>query len=337
MDSSYPRVTITDIANKANVSITTVSRVLNGSPAVSKKTRKKVEKIIEEMGYIPNALARGLVNNSSNTIGLIVSDITNSFFADVIQGIENVLSSYGISVFLCNTGYSREKEDMYILQMLEKRADGLIIFSTYANHEDTVKKAKDIIPIVTVQSSFDGVDCINTTDEKGAYDAVNYLIKCGHKHIAFLTYDYDNTTILDRKKGYIKALEDNGIPVDENLIIASKFKPNCGYHMTQELLEKAPYITAIFAYNDQLALGVYLYLQKKGLRIPEDISVIGYDNTELATLLNPSLTTVGQPRKEMGISAAELLVKRIREQKSIIPQTILLPTTLIVRDSVRKL
>ena len=172
---------------------------------------------------------------------------------------------------------------------------------------------------------------------KRELDAVNYLIKCGHKHIAFLTYDYDNTTILDRKKGYIKALEDNGIPVDENLIIASKFKPNCGYHMTQELLEKAPYITAIFAYNDQLALGVYLYLQKKGLRIPEDISVIGYDNTELATLLNPSLTTVGQPRKEMGISAAELLVKRIREQKSIIPQTILLPTTLIVRDSVRKL
>ncbi|AUS96003.1 hypothetical protein CDQ84_02830 [Clostridium thermosuccinogenes] len=337
MDFSYPKVTITDIANKANVSITTVSRVLNGNPAVSKKTRKKVEKIIEEMGYIPNALARGLVNNSSNTIGLIVSDITNSFFADVIQGIESVLSSYGISVFLCNTGYSREKEDSYILQMLSKRVDGLIIFSTYANHEDTIRKAKEIVPIVTVQSSFDGVDCINTTDEKGAYDAVSYMIKCGHKHIAFLTYGYDNTTILDRKKGYIRALEDNGIPVDEKLIISSEFKPNCGYHMTQELLDKAPYVTAIFAYNDQIALGVYLCLQKRGLRIPEDISVVGYDDTELATLVNPSLTTVGQPRKEMGTSAAELLVKRIRERKSFIPQTVLLPTTLIERESVRKL
>jgi len=330
-------ITIYDIAKKANVSISTVSRVFNGSPSVSKKTRKKVQKIIEEMNYVPSAIARSLVSQSSKTIGLIVSDVTNPFFTDAIDGIESILSSEGFTSFLCDTRYSPERENKYISQMLEKRVDGIIIFSAYASDTNLIARTKSIIPIVSVQSTFKEVDCINTTDEEGAFEAVDYLIKLGHRNIAFLVYEYDNSTITDRMKGYLKAHKSNGIPVNKNYIIKSKFASNVGYYMAKEVLEKFPEVTAIFAYNDIIALGAYTAISQKGLKIPDDISIVGYDDIEMASIISPRLTTVSQPFYDIGKSAAELLLKRIKENTRSTPQTILLPTKLVIRESAKAL
>ena len=333
MGDSEKKVTIYDIASRANVSISTVSRVFNGNPSVSRKTRKKVEKIIEELHYIPNALARGLAHQSSRTVGLIVSDISNPFFADTINGIESILYNEGFTILLSNTYYSAEKEEMYITQMLEKRVEGMIIFSAYPQDNRWIERAKNIVPVISVQSALKGLDCVNTTDEDGAYEAVDYLIKLGHKNIAFLVYDYKTSTIIDRMKGYIKAHKNNGLTVNKDYIIASKFTPCCGYYMTRELLEKYPEVTAIFAHNDKIALDAYLAVQSKGLKIPEDISIVGYDDIETASLVRPKLTTVSQPFYEIGRNAAELLLKRIKDNKWSTHQTILLPTKLVIRES----
>lgn len=337
-EHTVQKATIYDIANKANVSISTVSRVFNGNSSVSKKTKKKVEKAIEELNYIPNALARSLVNRSSNTIGVIVSDLTNPFFTYVIDGIEDYLNSQGFTTFLSNTRYIVEKENLYISQMIEKRVDGLIIFNTCSEEASIIGRIKNIIPVVSVQSGLKETDCVNTTDEVGAYQAVDYLIKQGHTKIAFLIYNFENnSTVSNRLKGYYKAHKDNGVAINKNYILSSNFTPYCGYYMTNEILDKMWDVTAIFTYNDQLAVSAYYAIQMRGLKIPDDISIIGYDNIELASLMRPALTTVEQPMYEMGKNAAELIIRRIREDRKPTPQTILLPTKLVLRDSVKKI
>ena len=289
------------------------------------------------MDYIPNAIARSLVCQSSKTVGVIVSDISNPFFVDTINGIENILYGEGFIPFLCNTSYNPERESMYISQMMEKRVDGIIIFSAFANDTMLYTKVKNIMPFVSVQSTFNDVDCVNTTDEQGAFEAVDYLIKQGHRNIAFLVYDYGNSTISDRMKGYLRAYKENELPVNKEYIRTAAFSPNCGYDMTEEVLKKYPEVTAIFTYNDKIALDAYLAIQAKGLKIPEDISVVGYDDVERACMVRPRLTTVSQPFHEIGVTAAELLLKRIKENKKATPQTILLPAKLVVRESVKKL
>jgi len=296
-----------------------------------------VQKVIEEMNYIPNALARSLVCQSSRTIGLIVSDVTNSFFTDTIDGIESIFYSEGFTVFLCDTRYSIERENNYISQMLEKRVDGIIIFSAYQDNTSLITRAKNIIPLVSVQSAFDDTDCVNTNDEDGAYNAVDYLIKLGHRKIAFLVYTYNNSTISNRTKGYLKAHKNNNVPVNKDYIIATGFMPNSGFYMANELLDRHPDVTAIFAYNDRIALDAYLALQARGVRIPDDISIVGYDDVGIASLVSPKLTTVSQPFYEIGKNAAELILKRIKENRKSTPQTILLPTKLVIRDSAKSI
>lgn len=335
--SAARKATIYDIAEKANVSISTVSRVFNGSASVSKKTRKKVEKAMEDLNYFPNALARSLVNKSSNTIGVVVSDITNPFFTEVIEGIEDYLASQGFTLFLSSSRYMVDKENLYISQLIEKRVDGLILFNTCTEENSIIGRIKNIVPVVTVQSALTDTNCVNTSDEEGAYNAVEYLIKQGHKNIAFLVYNFENSTIRNRLKGYFKAHKANGIEVNKEYVLSSDFTPYCGYHMTNEVLDKMPEVTAIFTYNDQLAVSAYYAIQMRGLKIPDDMSIVGYDNIELANLMRPALTTVEQPIYEIGRSAAELIISKIRDQKRLNYHKVFIPTKLIVRDSVKKL
>lgn len=336
-DKGMQKATIYDIAKKANVSISTVSRVFNGSPSVSGKTRKKVEKAMEELNYIPNAIARSLVHRASNTIGVIASDLTNPYFINVIDGIESFFNSQGFTIFLSNTSYIVEKENLYISQMMEKRVDGIIALNPYSEDIPFIARIKNIIPIVAVHSTPKEIDCINTTDEEGAYKAVDYLIKQGHTKIAFLVYNFKNTTITNRLKGYYRAHKENGIQINKNYVLSSGFTPYCGYDMANQILDKYPEVTAFFTYNDQLAVSAYYAIQVRGLKIPDDISIIGYDNIELASLIRPKLTTVEQPTYEIGRSAAELLLSRIRRSRGATPRTVSLPTKLIIRDSVRKI
>ena len=191
------------------------------------------------------------------------------------------------------------------------------------------------MPLISVQSTIHDVDCVNTDDEQGAFEAVDYLIKKGHRNIAYLVYDHGNSTITDRMKGYLRAYAENGLSVNKEYIKNAVFSPNCGYKLAEEVLEKHPEVTAMFAYNDKIALDAYLAIQAKGLKIPDDISVVGYDDVESASMVRPKLTTVSQPFREIGATAAELLLKRIRENRKSTPQTILFPAKLVVRDSVR--
>lgn len=337
MDSK-PRPTIYDIAEKADVSITTVSRVFNNSALVSDKTRKKVESAISEMNYIPNAIARSLANKRSNTIGLIVSDLSNYFFTDVIDGIEHVISKEGYFAFNCETRYDSAREIKYISRLLEKRVDGIISFNTNESIYELIKTAKQLVPVVSVQSQLKNIDSVNTRDAKGAYKAVDHLIGLGHKNIAIIVFDYENVTVASRIDGYIYAHVNNKLPVNKDYIFKVKFCNDAGYEMTNQILDKHPEITAIFAYNDKLAVSIYMAMQDRGLKIPDDMSVVGYDNTEIASIVTPKLTTIGQPMYEMGVKAAELLMERIRENdRKAKPKLILLPLEFKIRESTRAL
>lgn len=330
------RVTIYDVAKVAKVSVSTVSRVFNDSSLVNEKTRKKVKKVMDDMNYIPNALARSLVSKSCRTVGLIVSDVTNPFFTDIIGGIESILNDEGFVVLVCDTRYSIERENHYISHMMERSVDGIIVFSVCEENALIMNKASKILPVVSVQSTFKEFDSVNTQDSEGAYSAIDYLIKLGHRKIAFFVYEGNNSTIRGRMKGYVKAHADNGIPVNKEYIITSSFKPNCGFYMANEMLKKHSNITAIFAYNDKIALDASIAFQSKGLKIPDNISIVGYDDIGIASLVQPKLTTVAQPHEEIGKTAAELLLKRIRDKNQrIIPRTILLPVKLTVRDSTK--
>ena len=278
-----------------------------------------------------------MVCRASNTIGIIASDLTNPFFTKVIDGIESYLNSQGFTIFLSDTRYILEKERLYISQMIEKRVDGVIAINPYSEEASSMSRIRNIIPAVAVMSTLSEVDCVNTMDEGGAYKAVDFLIKQGHTKIAFLVYNFKNSTISNRLKGYYKAHRDNGIPVNKSYILSSEFNPYCGYYLANEVLDKFPEVTAIFTYNDQLAVSAYYALQMRGLKIPDDISIIGYDNIELASLLRPKLTTVEQPMSEIGRSAGELILSRVRDNKKSTPQTVFLPTRLVIRDSVKKL
>lgn len=331
------RATIIDIAKEANVSISTVSRVFNGSTAVSKKTKRKVEKAMEDLNYIPNAIARSLVCKTSNTIGIVASDLTNPFFTEVIDGIEDYFNSQGFTLILSNSRYKVEKENLYISQMVEKRVDGIIILNAYSENMPLISKIKNTVPIVAIQAVLAGVDCVNTRDEDGAYKAVDFLIKQGHTKIAFLKYNFENTTLTNRLKGYYKAHKDSGLAINKNYILTSEFSPYCGYHMANEILNNFPEVTAIFAFNDQIALSTYNAIQTRGLKIPDDMSIIGVDNIEYGSLTAPKLTTVEQPTYQMGKNAAELLLRRIKDENISEPQEIILPTKLIIKESTRKI
>lgn len=336
---SSKNITISDIAKKAGVSISTVSRVLNNSELVSKKTKIKVQKIMDELNYIPNEMARGLIKKNSKAIALIIPDILNPYYSELIKGVENVVNKQGYSMFLCNTNYNHNKEKAYILEMVERRVDGIIIISTFLQDQEFINNLKDRIKIVTIQTFIDGIDNISTNDEKGMTEALEHLIKLGHKKIAFICIDIRNCS--NRYKAYKDTLEKNGIPfrkeyVKEYLadnVNVDMFKDSIGYKMTKQLLELKDPPTAIQTLNDYLAYGAYIAIKEKNLRIPDDISVIGFDDIIVSKIIDPPLTTVQQPIYDMGETGGELLLSNIIEGPKTVRREIILPTKLIIRKS----
>jgi len=326
-------VTIEDIAKAVGVSISTVSRVLNSSAPVSKLTRRKVLKVVEDLHFTPNAMASGLVKKTSRTIGVMIPYITNPFFIELIKGVEDVACKYGFSMFLCNTNQVPEKEKFYINEMLKRRTDGLIIISTSITDKEIMEKAKNAMEIVAVQADIEDVDRVDTTDEQGMSLALEHLIELGHRRIALIGYRLDVTAVKNRFLGYQRTLEKFGIPFRDEYVIKGDLYGDAGYFMTKKLLELKEIPTAIQCLNDNLAVGAYLAITESKLRIPHDISLSGFDNIIISKLMNPQLTTVAQPIYSMGETAGELLIKNILEGSKPIKQSIVLPTRLIVRDS----
>jgi LacI family transcriptional regulator len=328
-------VTIKDIAKEANVSVTTVSRVLNNKPDVGDDTRAKILKIIDEMNYNPNSVARGLVMQKTHTIGLIIPDISNPFFPQIVRAVEDKAQELGYSVILFNTDNHLERERKAVELFKSKQLDGLIVSLSLGN-EKILKDLKAAnFPVVQIDRSvLDHLyPLISIDNKKSAYQMVEYMIKKGYKKIAHITGDLNTTTARDRLAGYKKALKDYEIKINKDYIVEGEYTQNSAYQAMKSLLSLENRPKAIFAANDLSAAGIYKALFEAGLKIPEDIAVAGHDDINLASLLKPELTTMRQPKYEMGERAVTILLKMINKQDFEIKDQIL-TTNLIIRESV---
>ena len=326
------------IAEKAGVSTATVSRVLSDFPGVKEKTKKKVMKIISELNYEVNGVARSLRQKKTFKIGVVVGNILSQFYSVLAKSIEDIANKYGYSVILCNGDDDSEKELNYLKVLRSSRVDGIIIAPTGKNVGYINNLLQSNIKIVLVDRLIEGVDCdaILVDNEKGAYTAVKYLIDKGYKKIAIIDGFIDRTTGKERLKGYLRALNENNIPRDDDFIKIKDFKKISGIVFAKELLENKNKPEAIFVANLDLTLGAILSIKSLGLKIPDDIAVIGFDDSDWAQILEPPLTTISQPVYDLGSTAAEMLIKNIENDNSKKEKLIItLNTKLIERASVK--
>lgn len=331
--------TIKDVAKKANVSTATVSRILNGLPGYSDETREKVLKVIKELNYQPNAIARGLVNKRTKTLGVLLPNVSSMFASEILNGIEDTAHEADYSVIVCNTDSNGVRTLKYLQVLNEKRVDG-IIFTSEELKDEYYKAMKEMnIPIILVSTSSEKypLPYVKVDDLSAAYSATEYLIKNGHKKIAMITgRKEDKIAGLPRIEGYKKALKDYGIPFDENRIAyGDAFGFSTGITFMEELLEKAPDTTAVFAASDEIAIGAMSVANKYNIKIPDDLSIIGYDNLKIAEMTVPPLTTIGQPLYEIGKNSANLIVKMIDTKETV--ESKIISHQIIERQTVKKL
>lgn len=331
---------IKDVAQYAGVSPSTVSRVLSNTGYIHTDTRKKVMDAVNVLNYTPNGLAKSLKLGRSNTIALMVPSIQNLIFPVIARGVEDTARKNGFTVILCNTDENVESEKAYINKLRTRWIDGFIVSSMLPTSDHIRKLRADGFPIVLTSRFYDeSIDAVGIDNFNAAYTAVNYLIKTGHKKIAFAMGRAELSMYTDRRKGYIKALEDNGIAVDESLIINETNGTNSFYSITTKMLQNGNRPDAIFASSDPKAIVIMKAIRDVGLRIPQDISVMGFDNIEIAPMLEPPLSTVSQPLYEIGVLAAQKLIKQINHKEKtgeLEPPTVdILGTDLIIRNSTR--
>ncbi|WP_214820432.1 MULTISPECIES: catabolite control protein A [unclassified Exiguobacterium] len=331
-------VTIYDVAREAGVSMATVSRVVNGNPNVKPTTRKKVQDAIDRLGYRPNAVARGLASKKTTTVGVIVPDISNIFFADLARGIEDVATMYKYNIILGNSDSSRDKEVHLLNTLLGKQVDG-IIFMGGRLHEDLVEEfKKSPVPIVLAATLNQGYDlpAVNIDYEQAAYDATQMLINHGHDRVGFITGPLEQQINGEKKfAGYRRALEDADLPFHDNDMILGNYTYASGLEAMQKMLQRDDCPKAIFAGTDEMALGVIHAIQDAGYSVPNDFEVVGHDNTRLATMIRPKLTTVVQPMYDIGAVAMRLLTK-ILNAEEIEEKNVVLPHRIERRDSLRQ-
>lgn len=332
-------ITIKDIAKMAEVSVTTVSRVINNKPDVSKNTKNRVLKIIDKTGYKPNKVARGLVLSKTYTIGLVIPDISNPFFPEVSRGVENKAKSLGYSVILCDTDNDIKEEKRAIELLLSQKVDGIILSFSIDNRETLLELEKKNIPIIQIDreiidSKFSSVTINNI---KSAYKATEHLIKNGHKKLGHLNGNLATKTGQDRLKGFKEAIRKYKIELNENWIMNGNYSRSSGYELTKKLLKKKKRPTAIFAANDYMAIGAYEAVFETDFNIPNDISIIGHDNIEISSVVKPGLTTMDQPKYDLGQKAAEILIKKIENENDFGKENIVLETNLILRNSIKKI
>jgi len=326
--------TIQDVARRAGVAPITVSRVINNSGYASDETRKRVEAAIKELGYVPNTLARGLRSKRTNTLALVVTDITNPFFTLIARGVEDAASASGFTVIYCNTDESEAKEEKYINILVQKQVDGVLLVPACSNSKSVKFLHSNAIPIVLIDRSIPGYqnDLVHCDSESGAYALIRHLIKLGHKRIATITGPRWISTSEDRVSGYLRALSDAGL---ENLasVYYGTFTQASGYELTNQALDVIPSPTALFGTNNFISIGILKALRDLNISVPDETSVVGFDDLPSAMVVDPILTVAAQPAYEMGQQAAELLLKRISGNTSENNQEIILPTKLIVRQS----
>ncbi|MCM3569871.1 LacI family DNA-binding transcriptional regulator [Neobacillus mesonae] len=317
--------TIYDVAKKAGVSIATVSGVINNNGKYSNKTKEKVLDVMEELKYYPSSVASSLTAKRTQTIGLIIPDISSPFYAEFARSLEDWGDEKGYSIIICSTDYNEKKEKKYVSLLLRRRVDGIIISSGF-NNVDLIKDIiQQEIPVVLVAYNIDSLqlNTVSVDDYRGGYQATAYLAELGHKRIAIITETVQSSA--ERIRGYQNALNDYHLIYDENLLTESRATFEEGEIQAEKLLNLEEPPTAIFAFNDILAIGAMRAVLKRGLKIPEDISIVGFDNSVLATICNPTLTTMAQPLNDMGKEAIGSLISEIEGTVKRKQRILLLP------------
>ena len=330
--------TIKDVANLAGVHPSTVSRVINDNSRISEKTKNKVLLIIKKLGYTPNAIARGLKTKRTQTLGMLIPDITNPFFAELARGVEDAANKNNFNVILCNTDDKLKKERTYLEILRGKRVDGLILGTAHIRDKSILELEKKKFPYILVSRNIEGLDknCVIVDDVAGGIMVTEYLTKLGHRRIAHITGPLKTRSALNRLKGYKLALKKYEIEYRDELVGEGDFRIKGGYQVMKRFLKLAEPPTAIFAANDLLALGAIQVILKKKYHIPEDFCIIGFDDIRLASFVYPPLTTVRQPMLEMGALAVKMLLKIIEGGEFNQKKEILEPK-LIIRESCRKI
>ena len=328
------RVTISDVAREAGVSLMTVSRVVNDKGEISPTTRRRVLDVIEQLGYRPSSIARGLATQRTGTLGLVVPDIANPFFSDVARGAEDKACAAGYNVVVCNTDESPQRETAALESLEEKRVDGLLLCSSRLADKD-LRVALDLHPsAILVNCHLEGyqVGVILLDDEGGAQIATHHLLQSGHQAVGFLAGPLASYSSRQRSKGYRAALEEAGMGYNPAWVRPCSYQVESGQATTRELLTDYPEITALFCYNDLVAVGALQACAELGRRVPEDLAVVGFDDIPMAALVTPSLTTCRVPRQALGEQAMQLLLDRISGCTEECEEVVL-QTELVIRAS----
>lgn len=330
------KVTIYDVAKAANVSIATVSKVLNKTGRISEKTKRKVHQIIQELDYKPNMMASALMGKQTKTFGLLIPDIANPFFSELARSIEDRGQELGYNLVICNTDYKIEKENKYLALLKQKSVDGFILASGFENLEKVEKLMKEETPVAIVARDFPmfSINAVALDDFMGGYQAASYLIGLGHKNIGVIASDVWSNR--ERIRGFKQALKENDLEFLVDFEYIEEITVEAGKAITHKYLSRSNVPSAIFACNDLLAAGALQAAKENGVSVPEQLSVMGFDNTLIARIVEPPLTTIAQPIQSMGKQVMDLMVSMISgEQKEKIRITLL--PSVVERESTKKI
>ena len=330
--------TIYDIAKRAGVSVATVSRVLNGvDHPVKEETRKKIIDAAGELGYRPNKIAKSLAHRRTYTVALLIPSITNNFYTEIAEVIEEKLGKRGYSTYLCNTQRMIEREMQYVDDLIARKVDGVIFSPTRVKPEDNLVNARNLeelikngIAVVAFGSHFTNVNQVYINTYEGALEATRYLLELGHRRIGFID-GLEAGTRKSRRRGYINGLKMAGIQIDEDLIVSGNLEMDGEYQCVRKLMQLADPPTAIIAVNNLMAIGALKGAKDMGISVPEELSIIGFDDSKLSEVVEPPLTVVKQPLKEIGDVAVGLLMEQIEGEGP--PRMMELKTRLVIRSS----
>lgn len=331
---------INDVAKQAGVSISTVSRVMNGHPNVTKEKKEAVFKAIADLNYVPNALAQGLVKKTTNSIAVLIADITNMFYANLLKSLEERLNDKGYYTIIGNTEWNREKEREYIQFMLQKQVDGIVLTSTTLEKEDLKKISLRGIPLVVLdrEVNVDKIDRIRIDDFKGGYQATEHLLKTGYQKLIHFSGPTGISSAEDRKKGFLQCVEEFDLAADKYDVIPGCFTEECGIKSMGNYLKqhniKEP--IGIFAGNDAIALGILKVLKERKISCPDMVGVVGFDDITFAKYSNPPLTTVKRPIREIGKIVIDTILDRLENKhQEHFYKNITLDVRLVIRESTR--
>ncbi|MCK8061005.1 MULTISPECIES: LacI family DNA-binding transcriptional regulator [unclassified Fusibacter] len=332
-------ITIKDVAKKANVSISTVSRVINGSKPVSEDIKKRVFEVIEELGYSPNPVARNLVMKKSKLIGVMIPDISSTFVGELLNAVEEIAKTYGYDIILCNSYGELKQEIRYFELFKSKQVEGIIFITRKINeiHKDIIKALN--LPIVMINRDGSELDVLSVSIDqaKACYDMTNYLVTLGHTDIALIRTGDDHESFgVDQVKGYRNALEENKIEFNPARVFEGYFSLEETYKIVDSLIKEGDKPSAIFAASDEMAVGAINAIVDNGLSVPEDISVAGSYDSRISRIYRPKITTIKHPIYDIGAIAVRLIIKKINGQEPK-DKLIIMPYEIIIRDSTKRI